>query len=74
MLITIVYISAVFTSVKKRVPACVEEVSINTCLTDVFVKEVQVPVAQVAFLNVMVLILFYNLYVCFNLNYIVVTH
>ena len=30
--------------------------------------------AQVAFLNFVVLFFFYNFYVCFNLNYIVVTH
>ena len=53
-------------------PACVEQVSINTCPTDVFVEEVQVPVAQVAFLNLVVLFIFYNFYVCFNQNYIVV--
>ena len=55
----------------KHIQACVGHVSINTCLTDVFIEEVQVPVAQVTFLNFVVLFLFYNFYVCFNPNYIV---
>ena len=70
-LIIILYISSVLHLVK-HVPACVEQG--NTCPTDVFVEEVQVPVAQVAFLKLVVLFLFYNFYVSFNLNYIVVTH
>ena len=73
LIIIILSVSSVF-NLLKHVPACVEQVSINTYPTDVFAEEVKVPVAQVAFLNLVVLFLFYNFYVCFNLNYIVVIH
>ena len=53
----------------QHVPACVRQVT-----TDIFVEEVQVPIDQVAFLNLAVFYLFYNFYVCLNMNYIVVTH
>ena len=71
----ILYISSVSTSVKSMSQLVLSRsASILAQLHDVFVDEVQVPVAQVAFLNLVVLFLFYNFYVCFNLNYIVVTH
>ena len=55
MLIIVLFISHISCYLfYKLAPACAEQVSINTCPTDVFVEEVQNPVAQVAFLNLVV--------------------
>ena len=45
---------------EKHVIVCAEQVSFNTCPADV-VEEVHVPVAQVAFLNLVV----YTKYICY---------
>ena len=61
-------------------PVCVEQFRVNICPADVFVEDVQVPIALVTFLNLMILSLFCYLNIsilqfsCLSLNNIVVTH
>ena len=74
-MIIILYISSFFTSVKSMSQLVLSRsASILAQLMSSLKKFKSLAVAQVAFLNLLILFFFYNFYVCFNLNYIVVTH
>ena len=74
MNVAVLYISSAFTPVKSMSQLVLSRSASKLAQTDVFAEEVQVPEAQVAFLHLVFLFLFCNIYVCFNMNYIVVTH